>query len=132
MIIKLQWCRARDLLGSQIPVTTGGFELRISFIRNRYLTHITRMQEIRSSNPPVVTIICDPNKSRARHHRSLKLGSKLKYINVIIKDLFGDENEKVCVLPIHLNFSDLFMLATGTGFESRNSSFLNEPLATKS
>ena len=27
------------------------------------------MQEIRSSNPPVVTGICDPNKSRARHHR---------------------------------------------------------------
>ena len=24
---KLRWCRARDLLGSQIPVTTGGFEL---------------------------------------------------------------------------------------------------------
>ena len=22
---KLQWCRAQDLLGSQIPVTTGGF-----------------------------------------------------------------------------------------------------------
>ena len=28
------------------------------------------MQEIRSSNPPVVTGICDPNKSRARHHRT--------------------------------------------------------------
>ena len=28
------------------------------------------MQEIRSSKPPVVTGICDPNKSRARHHRS--------------------------------------------------------------
>ena len=26
----LQWCSARDLLGSQITVTTGGFELRIS------------------------------------------------------------------------------------------------------
>ena len=25
--------------GSQIPVTTGGFELRISSIRGRYLTH---------------------------------------------------------------------------------------------
>ena len=37
------------------------------------------MEEIRSSNPSVVTGICDPNKSRARHHRSLKLGSKLKY-----------------------------------------------------
>ena len=29
------------------------------------------MQEIRSSNPPVVTGICDSNKSRARHHRRL-------------------------------------------------------------
>ena len=29
------------------------------------------MQEIRSSNPPVITGICDPNKSRARHHCSL-------------------------------------------------------------
>ena len=28
------------------------------------------MQEIRISNTPVVTGICDPNKSRARHHRS--------------------------------------------------------------
>ena len=28
------------------------------------------MQVIRSSNPPVVTGICDPNKSRARHHRN--------------------------------------------------------------
>ena len=33
-------------------------------------------------HPPVVTGICDPNKSRARHHRSLKLGSKLKYLNI--------------------------------------------------
>ena len=38
------------------------------------------MQEIFSSNPSAVTGICDPNKSRARHHRSLKLGSKLKYL----------------------------------------------------
>ena len=40
------------------------------------------MQEIRSSNPPVVTGICDSNKSWARHHRSLKLGSKLKYLKL--------------------------------------------------
>ena len=33
------WCRARDLFGSQIPVTTGGFDLRISCIRGSYLTH---------------------------------------------------------------------------------------------
>ena len=41
------------------------------------------MQEIRSSNPPVVAGICDPNKYRARHHRSLRLGSKLKYLNLL-------------------------------------------------
>ena len=29
-----------------------------------------RMQEIPSSNPPLVTGICDLNKSQARHHRS--------------------------------------------------------------
>ena len=53
---KLQWCRARDLFRSQIAVTTGGFELRISGIHSRC------MQEICSSNPPVITGICDPNK----------------------------------------------------------------------
>ena len=37
--IKLRWCRARDLFGSQIPVTTVGFELRIPCIQSRYLTH---------------------------------------------------------------------------------------------
>ena len=39
------------------------------------------MHEIHSSKPPVVTGICDPNKSRARNHHSLKLGLKLKYLN---------------------------------------------------
>ena len=37
---KLRWCRAQDLFGSQIPVTTGGFELRISCIRSSYLRPI--------------------------------------------------------------------------------------------
>ena len=37
--LKLRWCRARDLFGSQIPVTTGEFELQISCIRSSYLTH---------------------------------------------------------------------------------------------
>ena len=36
---KLRWCRARDLFGLQIPVTTGGFEMQISCIQSRYLTH---------------------------------------------------------------------------------------------
>ena len=37
--LTLRWCRARDLSGSQIPVTTVRFELRISYIRSSYLTH---------------------------------------------------------------------------------------------
>ena len=69
---KLRWCRAGDLFGSQIPVTTGVFELRISGIRSQF-----RMQESRSSNPPVVTGICDPNKSGARHHRYMTLERKI-------------------------------------------------------
>ena len=32
--LKLRWCRAPDLFGSQISVTTGGFELRISCIQS--------------------------------------------------------------------------------------------------
>ena len=36
---KLRWCRARDLLGSQVLVTTGGFELRISCIWSSYVIH---------------------------------------------------------------------------------------------
>ena len=36
---KQWWCHARDLFGTQIPVTAGGFELRISCIQSRYLTH---------------------------------------------------------------------------------------------
>ena len=39
------------------------------------------MQEIRTSNPPVVTRIYNLNVSRARYHPSLKLDSKLKYLN---------------------------------------------------
>ena len=69
------WCRARVLFRSQIPVTTGGFELQISCIRSRYLTDSL-------STPPVVTGICNPNKSRARHHHNLKLGSRLKYLKI--------------------------------------------------
>ena len=41
------------------------------------------MQEISSSNSCVVTGICVPDKSPAQYHLSLKLGSKLKYLNVL-------------------------------------------------
>ena len=42
------------------------------------------MQKIHSLNLPVVTGICDPNKSWAQHLCSLKLGSKLKYLNFLL------------------------------------------------
>ena len=38
---KLRWRRARDLFGSQIPVTTGEFELRISCIQSSYTPQTT-------------------------------------------------------------------------------------------
>ena len=41
------------------------------------------MQEICISIPLVVTGVWDLNKSGTQHHRSLKLGSKLKYLNII-------------------------------------------------
>ena len=48
------------------------------------------MQEIRSSNPPVVTGICDPNKSGARHHRSCEKMFTLGKEN----ECFRNENKK--------------------------------------
>ena len=98
----LRWCRARDLFGSKIPVITGGFELRISCIQSRYLTPqvvtwkvITYLalwpselgNDFVCKRFAVQTLlwfngICNPNKSRARDHPSLKLGSDLKYLDI--------------------------------------------------
>ena len=36
---EVRWCRVRDFYESQIPRTTGGFELRISFAYEVALTH---------------------------------------------------------------------------------------------
>ena len=47
------------------------------------------MREIRSSNPPVVTGICDPNKSRARHHRRKAFSNK----SLRILKFFGSEKD---------------------------------------
>ena len=38
------------------------------------------MQEIRSSDPPVVTGICNSNKSRAPHHRSLNKDNNRSFL----------------------------------------------------
>ena len=37
------------------------------------------MQDIRSSNPAVVTGICDPNKSQAQHHHMLYHANSMKF-----------------------------------------------------
>ena len=54
------------------------------------------MQEIRTSIPPVVAGICDPNKSWARHHNSLKLASKLTYLNEGTCNYFKEQQAKYC------------------------------------
>ena len=41
------------------------------------------MEKIRSSNPTVVTGSCDHKNTQARHHQSLKLGTKLKYFKTL-------------------------------------------------
>ena len=54
---RLRWCRARDLFGSQIPVTTGGFEVRISCMRSSCLTHyVIRLQDKYLGPYRIVTI----------------------------------------------------------------------------
>ena len=47
--IKLWWFRAQDLFGSQIPVTTRGFELKISCRRSSYLTHTIAVSNLARS-----------------------------------------------------------------------------------
>ena len=91
MLLFLQWCCAWHIFRSQFPVTSGGFELRMSCIQSSYSTHsaIWRnglgnyfvCKRRISSNPPAVTGISYINKSRAQRHRSLKLSLKLKYLS---------------------------------------------------
>ena len=71
------------------------------------------MQEIRSSNLPVVTEICDSNKSRVWQHYSLKLGSKLKYLKKESFSLF-----KKPLFPVKLRIAKnkkpvIFVLQNG-------------------
>ena len=74
------------------------------------------MHEIRSSNPPVVTGICDPNKSQARHHRSFKIGLKLKYLNKNIQNKQVDYNsDRSSYLT-----SETFLSINHFGREARN------------
>ena len=74
------------------------------------------MQEICNSNPPVVIAVYDPNKARAGHHQSSKLGSKLKYLDkgVYPFEYMDDlENFNEALLPekedfySHLNMEDI-------------------------
>ena len=73
------------------------------------------MQQIGSSNPPMVTGICDPNKSRARHRRSLKVeipqqksSTEHKFVKISFKSL-------ICFVSLILfltNKEDIITLET--------------------
>ena len=52
------------------------------------------MQEIRSSNSPVVTRICDPNRSRARHHGNRDLNTRFTAKWTDSKEKEEDPSEK--------------------------------------
>ena len=54
-----------------LQFTSYSLMLRYFNFNHRNFNFLHRMQEVRSSKPTVVTGICDPSKSRARHHRSL-------------------------------------------------------------
>ena len=56
------------------------------------------MQEICSSNPPVLTGICDPNKPRARHH------CKISNVSNLIKKT--DYNTKINEIGNRITYHD--------------------------
>ena len=51
----------------------------IFFVDFNQISHIAQMFPLLTLNFPVVCRICDQNKSRAQHHRSLKLSSTLNW-----------------------------------------------------
>ena len=59
------------------------------------------MEEIRSSKPPVVTCICDLNKSRARHN--------YKLILKIIMYYYFDDIMRVGEIDIDADFSGILL-----------------------
>ena len=65
------------------------------------------MQEIRSSNSPVVTGNCGPNKSRAQRQCSLKLVPNLNYFNVELT--FNYNGHFYCVKDLHLYTANLLI-----------------------
>ena len=65
------------------------------------------MHEICSSNPPGVTRSCDPNNSQAQYHHSLKLGSKLRDLDILIPSYIiqvVQQNQNVTKLNINCLF----------------------------
>ena len=65
------------------------------------------MHEICSSNPPGVTGSCDPNNSQGQYHHNLKLGSKLRDLNILIPSYIiqvVQQNQNVTKLNINCLF----------------------------
>ena len=56
------------------------------------------MQEICSSNPPVVPGICDPDNSRAQHHHKLSFSNNVKEIQISNKRIKLFEYLRNCII----------------------------------
>ena len=95
---KLRWCSAQDLFwitnsGNNRRFWTTNHLLNHYAIRNWWVRYLHHMYEVRSTNPPVVTGICDPSKCQVWNHRSLlyrphsvkKLG---KLIDIVMGNIF--------------------------------------------
>ena len=57
------------------------------------------MQEFCNSNPPMITGTCNHKNTQARHHRNLKLESKLKYFNNLILSYVIQVRQKILLFP---------------------------------
>ena len=71
------------------------------------------MQEVRSSNPPMVTEICDPNKYRARHHGNDKgFFSFLKYFTTFFPNQPLSFRGEASCHSSHKTFTSMFKSKT--------------------
>lgn len=84
----------------------------------------------RNSELPCITFIFSTKHVKDNSNTKLMALAIQPSVKTIV--VFVEENEKVPILAIQLNFNGLFMLVTGMEFEHKNSSFVIKPLGTKS
>ena len=108
------YIRTRDLFGSQIPMTTGRFELQISCIRSSYLTHqfinFATLRQERDISPSSTT--------RSQFETQLKVKvSQHKSATPVVK-------QRIRVLPIRLTYQALWPRGLGNYFVSKRFAIL--------